>query len=67
MFYYVVFSLVFLQECQEYAKYVNVKEISPVLSVRPQEEMVSKCGIVETPLIIGGSMANLNEFPHSVC
>lgn len=27
---------------------------------------VSKCGIVETPLIIGGETATMNEFPHMV-
>jgi hypothetical protein len=27
---------------------------------------VSKCGIVETPLIVGGQRVNENEFPHMV-
>jgi hypothetical protein len=38
------------------------------LSAIPEEksEKVSKCGIVETPLIVGGQRVNENEFPHMV-
>lgn len=55
-------------ECQEYSKYVYVNEDSPVLSaaVSEQSNKVSKCGIVETPLIVGGQRVNENEFPHMV-
>lgn len=54
-------------ECLEYSKYVYVNESSPVLSAAaPQSHSVSKCGIVETPLIVGGQRVNENEFPHMV-
>lgn len=54
-------------ECQEYAKLVYVNEDSPVLSAAAaQSNSVSKCGIVETPLIVGGQRVNENEFPHMV-
>lgn len=56
----------FFAECLEYAKYVNITEASPVLSAASQTHTVSKCGIVETPLILGGQMVNENEFPHMV-
>ena len=55
-------------ECQEYSQYVYVNEDSPVLSASPehQSNKVSKCGIVETPLIVGGQRVDENEFPHMV-
>lgn len=56
-------------ECLEYSKYVYVNEDSPVLSAAAaadQSNKVSKCGIVETPLIVGGQRVNENEFPHMV-
>lgn len=57
----------FSAECQEYSKYVYVNEKSPVLSAAPSKSnTVSKCGIVETPLIVGGQRVNENEFPHMV-
>lgn len=39
-----------------------------MLSALPehQSNKVSKCGIVETPLIVGGQRVNENEFPHMV-
>jgi hypothetical protein len=58
-----------IAECQEYSKYVYVNEQSPVLSMTAaddQSNKVSKCGIVETPLIVGGQRVNENEFPHMV-
>lgn len=53
-------------ECKEYSKYVYVNEPSPVMSVSSQMDLVSKCGIVETPLIVGGQGVNEIEFPHMV-
>lgn len=53
-------------ECAEYGKLVYVNELSPVLHVDTKLESVSKCGIVEVPLIIGGVKAVDNEFPHMV-
>ncbi|CRK97011.1 CLUMA_CG010301, isoform A [Clunio marinus] len=53
------------QKCLEYSKFVFVNEVSPVLSATAlQSNRVSKCGIVETPLIVGGQRVNENEFPH---
>lgn len=61
------FPLKNFSECQEYSKYVHVDEQSPVLSAASnQSDKVSKCGIVETPLIVGGHRVNENEFPHMV-
>jgi hypothetical protein len=59
---------VFFAECHEYSKYVYVNEDSPVLSIAAENQSneVSKCGIVETPLIVGGQRVNENEFPHMV-
>lgn len=53
-------------ECEEYGKYVYTEEHSPLLHVNAGMETVSKCGIVEIPLIIGGVKATANEFPHMV-
>ncbi|KAG5679819.1 hypothetical protein PVAND_009357 [Polypedilum vanderplanki] len=53
------------EKCQEYSKYVYVDEASPVLSASYSElDSISKCGIVETPLIVGGQRVNEIEFPH---
>lgn len=60
---------IFQTECEEYAQYVYVDEESPMLSAAgtaDQSDKVSKCGIVETPLIVGGQRVNENEFPHMV-
>lgn len=51
-------------ECTEYAKYVYTDEYSPTLHVSAKKESVSKCNIVEVPLIIGGVRAAAKEFPH---
>ncbi|XP_070500853.1 serine protease snake-like [Chironomus tepperi] len=54
-----------INECKEYSKYVYVNEASPVMDAfSSQSNLVSKCGIVETPLIVGGDQVNENEFPH---
>lgn len=34
--------------------------------VRSSKDKVSQCGIVEVPLVIGGSEAAPKEFPHTV-
>lgn len=54
----------FFQECQEYGKLVYQSEQSPILGVDAGVNSVSKCGIVETPLIVAGTKAQLAEFPH---
>lgn len=41
-------------------------EPSPVLRIGAGTNSVSKCGIVETPLIVGGVKAKPTEFPHMV-
>ncbi|KAL7010714.1 hypothetical protein ACKWTF_016849 [Chironomus riparius] len=52
-------------KCKEYSKYVYVNEGSPIMSASSsQYNLVSKCGIVETPLIVGGQRVNEIEFPH---
>lgn len=56
----------FSTECKEYSELVYVNEDSPVLSAFAQSHKISKCGIVETPLIVGGQRVNENEFPHMV-
>uniref|UniRef100_A0A336MY88 CSON006259 protein n=1 Tax=Culicoides sonorensis TaxID=179676 RepID=A0A336MY88_CULSO len=52
------------QKCKEYAKFVYQSEQSPTMHVQIDANHVSKCGIVETPLIVGGFKAKLAEFPH---
>lgn len=61
-----LFSFALILECREYAKYVYVNENSPVLRASAKSDTISKCGIVETPLIVGGQRVNENEFPHMV-
>jgi len=56
-----------IAECKEYSKYVYVNEASPIMSASSsQSNLVSKCGIVETPLIVGGKRVYEIEFPHMV-
>lgn len=43
-----------------------VYEQSPTLQTRFVTYLTSKCGIVETPLIVGGTKAHAMEFPHMV-
>ncbi|KAF5278598.1 hypothetical protein FQA39_LY00640 [Lamprigera yunnana] len=52
------------QKCEEYSKAVNVKQDSPLLLPNSGQILVSECGIVEVPLIVGGSNAQIKEFPH---
>ncbi|XP_063706429.1 serine protease snake-like [Culicoides brevitarsis] len=52
------------QKCQEYGKLVYESESSPTLHLEASSNSVSKCGIVETPLIVAGTKAKLAEFPH---
>lgn len=54
------------QKCKEYAQFVSSIESSPVLRMDEQKNVVSKCEIIETPLIIGGVQAKSKEFPHMV-
>ncbi|KAK4881827.1 hypothetical protein RN001_005146 [Aquatica leii] len=52
------------QKCDEYSKAVNVKQDSPLLLPNSGQQSVSECGIVEVPLIVGGTKAQPKEFPH---
>ncbi|KAK0084920.1 hypothetical protein PV325_006122 [Microctonus aethiopoides] len=52
------------KKCAEYAKLVYVDEAAPILRINPGNNVVSKCGIVETPLIVGGIKVKPREFPH---
>ncbi|XP_046488808.1 serine protease snake-like isoform X1 [Neodiprion pinetum] len=52
------------EKCKEYASFVYADEEVPVLRINAGKSSVSRCGIVEVPLIIGGSKAVRKEFPH---
>nr|CAD7396826.1 unnamed protein product [Timema poppensis] len=52
------------RECEEYAKEVYQEEASPVLLPSANTNLVSVCGNVEVPLIVGGTKAKPKEFPH---
>lgn len=58
-------SCIFI-ECKEYADLVYETENSPTLRINAGSNKVSRCAIIETPLIIGGIPAKLAEFPHMV-
>lgn len=48
----------------DYSKFVYNEELSPTLHITSRTESISKCNIIEVPLIIGGTKAELREFPH---
>ncbi|KYN33194.1 Serine protease snake [Trachymyrmex septentrionalis] len=50
--------------CKEYADLVYETEKSPTLRINAGSNKVSRCAVVETPLIIGGIQAKRAEFPH---
>ncbi|TGZ37820.1 hypothetical protein DBV15_04785, partial [Temnothorax longispinosus] len=50
--------------CKEYADLVYETEKSPTLRINAGSNRVSRCAVVETPLIIGGIQAKPAEFPH---
>lgn len=50
--------------CAKYSESVFTWTYSPVLSARQSYDAVSQCGIVESPLIVGGTKASDGEFPH---
>ncbi|XP_031331128.1 serine protease snake-like [Photinus pyralis] len=52
------------QKCMEYSKAVYAQQNSPLLLPGSRKDTVSECGIVEVPLIVGGTKATKNEFPH---
>ncbi|XP_011641772.1 serine protease snake-like [Pogonomyrmex barbatus] len=52
------------EKCKEYADLVYEIEDSPTLRINAGANKVSRCAIVETPLIIGGVQAKHAEFPH---
>ncbi|XP_043670046.1 serine protease snake-like [Vespula pensylvanica] len=52
------------KKCEEYGKLVYEIEASPVLRIGAGSNVVSRCAIVETPLIVGGIKAKMAEFPH---
>lgn len=60
------YNFFFFQECKEYGNLVYVDEAAPVLRIDAGSNKVSKCSIVETPLIVGGTKAKPMEFPHMV-
>ncbi|KYQ48361.1 Serine protease snake [Trachymyrmex zeteki] len=51
-------------QCKEYADLVYETENSPTLRINAGSNKVSRCAVVETPLIIGGIQAKHAEFPH---
>ncbi|KAG5333248.1 SNAK protease, partial [Acromyrmex charruanus] len=51
-------------QCKEYADLVYETESSPTLRINAGSNKVSRCAVVETPLIIGGIQAKHAEFPH---
>ncbi|XP_024942568.1 serine protease snake [Cephus cinctus] len=53
------------EKCKEYANLVYENEYIPVLRKGAGSNRVSRCAIVETPLIIGGVKAKSMEFPHT--
>lgn len=50
--------------CTIYGKSVFERAYRPVLPAISKIDTISKCGIVETPLIVGGQKGYLSEFPH---
>ncbi|XP_071556799.1 serine protease snk-like [Temnothorax nylanderi] len=52
------------EKCKEYANLVYETEKSPTLRINAGSNRVSRCAVVETPLIIGGIQAKPAEFPH---
>lgn len=50
--------------CKTYSKNVYVYELSPTMHAGLVSHLTSKCGIVGTPLIVGGHLAHDMEFPH---
>lgn len=52
------------QKCMEYSKAVYAQQNSPLLLPGNRKDSVSECGLVEVPLIVGGTKATKNEFPH---
>ncbi|XP_012220460.1 serine protease snake-like isoform X2 [Linepithema humile] len=51
-------------KCKEYAALVYESEDSPILRINAGSNKVSRCTIVETPLIVGGVPVKPVEFPH---
>ncbi|XP_012524177.2 serine protease snake [Monomorium pharaonis] len=52
------------EKCKEYADLVYETENSPTLRINAGSNRVSRCAVIETPLIIGGIQAKHAEFPH---
>ncbi|XP_068085905.1 venom protease-like [Anabrus simplex] len=50
--------------CKKYGELVYAKEVAPVLLPGTTVNNNSQCGIVEVPLITGGTKAGPKEFPH---
>ncbi|XP_021921295.1 serine protease snake-like [Zootermopsis nevadensis] len=50
--------------CDKYSETVSQEEDSPVLTPGAGTNKVSTCGIVEVPLVVGGTNAAPREFPH---
>ncbi|XP_020300103.1 serine protease snake-like [Pseudomyrmex gracilis] len=52
------------EKCKEYADLVYETENVPTLRLNAGSKRISRCTIVETPLIVGGVAAKPAEFPH---
>ncbi|KAJ8961842.1 hypothetical protein NQ318_021459 [Aromia moschata] len=52
------------EKCKEYAKYPFDLDPSPILTVEPQYAHTLVCPFEKIPLIVGGTLASRQEFPH---
>ena len=61
-----IFEYQIVLECEDYGKAVYQEEDSQVLTAIAEKTKTSTCGIVEVPLVVGGTDAESKEFPHMV-
>nr|XP_024216244.1 uncharacterized protein LOC106677624 [Halyomorpha halys] len=52
------------QKCREYAEYVYREIDSPILLHNSKKKKIDECAITAETLIVGGTPAKHNEFPH---
>jgi secreted trypsin-like serine protease len=52
------------KKCKEYSEYVNEIIRPPILLPNVRKIKRNECGHKVSPLIVGGEMANIREFPH---
>lgn len=55
-----------VSECKEYARYAFAREESPVLTLMPTFTNILECAFEKEKLIVGGTLASRQEFPHMV-